>query len=117
MKDPENGSSSDVDPPEKLNEDDKTARKRSLLCATTLEEDCRRLLTKFAFILFLTGILVICVFYCNYCLYGVFLLSLATCMCEPMMNVPLWISLVLLIINGFDVVFGQMELTLKKKFE
>ena len=118
----------DVDPPAKnskddddvsaakLTPDDEKAKKRALLCATTLEEDCHRILKKLMAIMVIAGVLTVCVFFCRSCLLGVMVFSLATCMCLPEMNIPLWISIVLLLVYGFELVYGDMSLVWKSKF-
>lgn len=107
--------SATVDPVVKLTPDDEKAKKRSLLCATTLEEDCHRILRKLLAMFVLAGVLTVCVFFCPSCLLGVLVFSVATCMCIPEMNIPLWISLVLLLVYGFELVHGDVTLAWKSK--
>jgi hypothetical protein len=104
-----------VDPVVKLNPDDEKAKKRSLLCATTLEEDCYRILRKLVAIMVLAGVLTLCVFFCPSCLIGVALFSMATCMCLPEMNIPLVISIALLLVYGFEFVYGDIMLGWKSR--
>jgi hypothetical protein len=134
MGDLERALPSDAEPPVKLNKDDpvaklspdidkgkltpddEKAKKRALLCATTLEEDCHRILRKLMGIMIVAGVLTLCVFFCQSCLLGVMFFSLATCICLPEMNIPLWISIVLLLVYGFELVYGDMSLVWKSKF-
>ena len=61
-------------------------------------------------ILLLTGINVVCFLYCTECLFLIFGFCLCCCLCVPTLNVPLWISVILLVISGYTFTYGKFAI-------
>ena len=54
--------------------------------------------------------LVVCAILCVPCLFGILAFSAITCGCQPLMNVPLWGSILVLLIRGWTFTTGNMTL-------
>ena len=54
--------------------------------------------------------LVVCAILCVPCLMGILVFSACTCSFVPIMNVPLWGAIVLLIIEGWSLTNGHLTL-------
>lgn len=54
--------------------------------------------------------LIVCYMYCLPCLFGILVFSALTCGCSPIMNVPLWITILILIIRGWSLTNGHLTL-------
>ena len=54
--------------------------------------------------------LVVCAILCIPCLFGILVFSAITCGCQPVMNVPLWGSIVVLLVRGWTFTNGHMTL-------
>jgi len=52
-------------------------------------------------------------FVCPVCIVCVFLFSACTCAYMPVMNIPLWISIIILIWQGWTVTNGALSVTWK----
>jgi hypothetical protein len=56
------------------------------------------------------GGLVACAILCVPCLMGILAFSALTCPCVPVMNVPLWGAIAILIFQGWSLTNGHMSL-------
>ena len=56
------------------------------------------------------GGLIACAFYCVPCLMGIFVFSACTCPYIPAMNIPLWGTILILLIEGWSLTTGKMSL-------
>ena len=54
--------------------------------------------------------LTVCFYVCIPCLFGILAFSAITCPCQPVMNVPLWGSIFILIIQGWNLTSGHLSL-------
>jgi hypothetical protein len=54
--------------------------------------------------------LVACAILCVPCLMGILAFSALTCPCVPVMNVPLWGAIFILIFQGWSLTHGRMSL-------
>lgn len=52
-------------------------------------------------------------FLCPMCIVGVLLFSACTCAYMPVMNIPLWISIIILVWQGWEVTNGTMTVSWK----
>lgn len=75
------------------------------------EESFRSKMFMLAFLLFILIFIVICTFVCLPCLFGLIVFSAITCPCKAEMNVPLWGSIIALIIRGWTFTNGHLTLT------
>ena len=58
------------------------------------------------------GVIGLCIFsylYCKLCLLVIFFVCMACCLCVPGLNVPLWISIVLLVAGGYSFSNGRFS--------
>ena len=55
-------------------------------------------------------VLVICLYVCLPCLFGILIFSAVLCPCQPVMNVPLWGSILVLLIKGWSLTNGHLTL-------
>lgn len=54
--------------------------------------------------------LAVCAILCVPCLFGILAFSALTCPCVPVMNVPLWGAIAILIFEGWHLTSGHMSL-------
>ena len=57
----------------------------------------------------ITGACVACFFYCLPCLFGVVVLSACLCPWMPLFNLPLWLSILLLVVGGWSFTTGHFS--------
>ena len=55
-------------------------------------------------------LLLICSYFCLPCLFGVLLFSACTCAFIPVMNIPLWATIAILILHGWALTTGKLSL-------
>lgn len=58
-------------------------------------------------------ILVLGWFFCPVCIVGVLVFSMCTCAYVPILNIPLWISIVILMWQGWKITQGSLSLEWK----
>jgi len=54
--------------------------------------------------------LVVCAIFCVPCLMGIFVFSACTCPYIPAMNLPLWGTILILLIEGWSLTTGKLSL-------
>ena len=54
--------------------------------------------------------LVACAFFCIPCLMGIFVFSACTCPFIPVMNLPLWGTIIILLVEGWSLTTGKLSL-------
>jgi 1,4-dihydroxy-2-naphthoate octaprenyltransferase len=59
------------------------------------------------------GLCVVSYFFCKVCLLGILILSACMCPWVPYFNIPLWISIVLLVFMGWNFTYKSFEFTWK----
>lgn len=69
-----------------------------------------RVVMPLALVLVTLAGLVVCAVLCVPCLMGILAFSALTCPCVPVMNVPLWGAIFILIIQGWSLTNGHMSL-------
>lgn len=123
MRDEENPPSTDLDEnsrvgldgtPENEKETDKLIEVESIKKAMhwnkVIYEKTMLILFSLGMVCLATIGIVICYEYCTTCLVGILLFSLCTCPFIPVMNVPLWISILVLVVGGWSFTHGHMSL-------
>lgn len=65
--------------------------------------------------LLMIGIIFLCFYYCRVCLIGVLMISAIMVFIDPYWSIPMWLSLVLLIVFGYSVVQGDIMFIWKTK--
>lgn len=63
-----------------------------------------------------TGIIVLCYLYCVPCLFGIIIFSFCFCISIPILNYPLWIAILILLIQGYTLSNKPFTLTWQGAF-
>lgn len=59
------------------------------------------------------GVIVLCFFYCQYCLFGILVLSACMSAYESYWQIPMWVSMLLIILFGITIVHRDVTLIWK----
>lgn len=70
----------------------------------------RRVALPLALVVLTLAGLVVCAILCVPCLMGILVFSALTCPCIPVMNLPLWTAIFILIFQGWRLTSGHMSL-------
>jgi hypothetical protein len=71
---------------------------------------CSRIVMPLGLVIVTLAGLVVCAVLCVPCLMGILAFSALTCPCVPVMNVPLWGAIFILIFQGWHLTSGHMSL-------
>ena len=69
-----------------------------------------RIVFPLAMVILTLGGLAVCAVMCVPCLFGILAFSALTCPCMPVMNLPLWGAIFILIFEGWHLTSGHMSL-------
>jgi hypothetical protein len=61
--------------------------------------------------LVVVGLLVVCSFYCTTCIFGILAFCAVTCAFIPVLNVPMWACIIILLVKGWAFTNGNLTLT------
>ena len=91
--------------------DVEAAKTKSLEKSKQMHQDmCDKVFKPLMWLLFTGGILAICSLYCTSCLIGLCMVCICLCPFIPILNIPLWISIVLLMWRGWSLTNGHLSL-------
>lgn len=99
-----------------VTDDEESARKKIIDDARKKDESYEaycwhRAVKPLIYMCVVFGLLVLCAFFCIPCLFGIFIFSACTCPYVPVMNLPLWSAMIILIYHGWALTTGKLSLT------